>query len=97
MNWFDWTIGILILSTLGVVETRAAMLGSRIKRLEKKLDLVLRALNIEPDSCDDLSEAVKEIARDPNRKIEAIKAYREETGASLVEAKEAVENFQAGL
>ena len=39
------------------------------------------------------SDRVKEIARDPNRKIEAIKVYREETGAGLAEAKEAVEAF----
>ena len=40
-----------------------------------------------------LSDRVKELARDPTRKIEAIKVYREETGASLVEAKEAVETY----
>lgn len=42
-----------------------------------------------------LSENVKQIAADPNRKIEAIKAYRNETGASLSEAKKAVEEFAA--
>jgi hypothetical protein len=40
-----------------------------------------------------LSDRVKEIARDPARKIEAIKAYREETGAGLVEAKGVVEAY----
>jgi hypothetical protein len=40
-----------------------------------------------------LSEKVKSLARDPNRKIEAIKVYREETGAGLAEAKEAVEDY----
>ncbi len=40
-----------------------------------------------------LSDRVKELARDPELKIEAIKAYREETGASLAEAKDAVEAF----
>lgn len=42
-----------------------------------------------------LSDRVKELARDPARKIEAIKVYREETGAGLAEAKEAVEAFTA--
>ncbi len=37
------------------------------------------------------SERVRAIAQDPKRKIEAIKLYREETGAGLKEAKEAVE------
>jgi hypothetical protein len=40
-----------------------------------------------------LSDHVREIARDPSRKIEAIKAYREETRAGLAEAKQAVEAF----
>ena len=40
-----------------------------------------------------LSDRVKQLASDPSQKIEAIKVYREETGASLVEAKEAVEAF----
>jgi hypothetical protein len=44
-----------------------------------------------------LSERVKELARDPGRKIEAIKAYREETGAGLAEAKEAVEAYLGTL
>jgi hypothetical protein len=40
-----------------------------------------------------LSDRVKQLASDPTRKIEAIKVYREETGAGLAEAKEAVEAF----
>ena len=33
------------------------------------------------------------MALDPDRKIEAIKLYRQETNASLKDAKEAVEEF----
>ena len=33
------------------------------------------------------------LARDPKKKIAAIKAYREETGATLVQAKGAVEKY----
>ena len=40
-----------------------------------------------------LSDRVKQLAGDPARKIEAIQAYREETGAGLAEAKEAIETF----
>jgi ribosomal protein L7/L12 len=43
-----------------------------------------------------LSRAVMEIASDPGRKISAIKAYREETGLGLKEAKDAVEAWMAG-
>jgi ribosomal protein L7/L12 len=37
------------------------------------------------------------LAADPGRKIEAIKVYREETGAGLAEAKEAIESFINGM
>ncbi len=40
-----------------------------------------------------LSDRVKQLARDPATKSEAIKVYREETGAGLPEAKEIVEAF----
>lgn len=40
-----------------------------------------------------LSDRVKHLACDPTKKIEAIKVYREETGASLAKAKQAVEAF----
>ena len=40
-----------------------------------------------------LSDRVKEIASDPSRKIEAIRLYREESGASLAAAKQKVEEF----
>jgi ribosomal protein L7/L12 len=41
-----------------------------------------------------LSQRVKDIARDPSHKIAAIKAYREETGAGLAEAKNAIEAWR---
>jgi hypothetical protein len=44
-----------------------------------------------------LSESVKSLARDPGRKIEAIKMYREETGRGLAEAKDAVEAYMQTL
>ena len=40
-----------------------------------------------------LSDRVKEIASHPDRKIEAIKVYREESGVGLAEAKKMVEAY----
>jgi ribosomal protein L7/L12 len=40
-----------------------------------------------------LSARVQQLADDPAGKIQAIKVYREETGASLAEAKKAVEEY----
>lgn len=40
-----------------------------------------------------LSEEVQRLARDPAKKIEAIKLHREQTGLGLAEAKADIENF----
>ena len=66
----------------------------RLRRVEYKLDLVLTHLGIEyvPPA----KAAWQALADDPARKIAAIKAYREETGSSLADAKAAVEAYQAG-
>ena len=63
-------------------------LGARLDRIEKKLDLILKHLGI--DYRDDQSDQVIALLRQ-GRKIEAIKVYREMTGAGLAEAKAAVE------
>lgn len=58
----------------------------RMAKIERGMD-PYRPIERQP-----LSEHVKHLASDPARKIEAIKVYREETGAGLAEAKEAVES-----
>jgi ribosomal protein L7/L12 len=70
----------------------------RLNRLERKVDFLLRELNLVekeeatlPDFGPVLTE-VAELARQ-NRKIEAIKLYREMTGAGLKEAKEVVDRL----
>ncbi len=65
----------------------------KVNRVEGLLLRLLRHHGIDTTELLPLSERVKEIARDPTRKIEAIKFYREETGASLAEAKQAVEDY----
>ena len=62
---------------------------SRLQRVERKLDLILTHLGVEytpPPKA-----GWQEIAADLSRKIEAIKAYREEHDVGLAEAKRAVE------
>jgi ribosomal protein L7/L12 len=90
------------LVALGVV-VAVAVVGSyldtkaRIARIEHKLNVLLRHSGIDTGHGSALSERVKDLARDPARKIEAIKTYREETGAGLAEAKTAVEAYIHGL
>ncbi len=69
--------------------------AKRLRRIESKLDRILDHLGIrQNDLADDsgLSTTVRALA-DRGQKINAIKAYREETGAGLKDAKEAVEAY----
>lgn len=61
---------------------------ARLARIERKLDMIIEHLGIEiPDH---ISPAIRQAIQD-GRKIEAIKLYRDETGAGLREAKETIE------
>ncbi len=86
--WFDFfTSG----SSMLTADERA-----RLARIERKLDAVIAHLGIAVPGADEgLSADVRELA-EAGRKIEAIKLYRERTGAGLAEAKRAVEEHSAG-
>ena len=64
-------------------------IGARLHRLELKVDAIIQHLGIELQA---LSTKVRELAND-GKKIEAIKVYREETGAGLKDARDAVEAY----
>jgi hypothetical protein len=66
----------------------------RLLRIEQKLDLIMTHLGI--DYVPPPKAAWQELADDPGQKIDAIKAYREQHSAGLVEAKKAVEDYIQG-
>lgn len=66
-------------------------LNARLGRLQRTLDRLARHQGADIGA--GLSDNVKELARDPARQIEAIKTHRDETGAGLAEAKQAVEDY----
>ncbi|MFE3201837.1 hypothetical protein ACWGR4_26015 [Embleya sp. NPDC055664] len=66
---------------------------SRLVRVERKLDLIMRHLGIEED---DSELAQVRALVDEGRTMEAIKVHRETTGASLKEAKDVVDAIKAG-
>jgi hypothetical protein len=66
----------------------------RLRRIEDKLDLILAHLGIH--DVPQPKPVWQELADDPGQKIMAIKAYREEHGAGLAEAKKAVEDYIEG-
>jgi hypothetical protein len=92
----EWIASFAVLFGLGALAVVLSQMQNRLQRNERKLNALLRHFNIDTTSGLPLSDRVKEIASDPSRKIQAIKVYREETGAGLAEAKEAVEAFIAG-
>lgn len=67
----------------------------RLARVEQKLDLLLTHAGL--DYTPPAKAAWQALADDgPARKIAAIRAYREETGAGLAEAKQTVEDYIEG-
>ncbi|MFF7747920.1 ribosomal protein L7/L12 [Streptomyces sp. NPDC007971] len=75
--------------TLSTV-SRFARADERLARVERKLDLVIKHLDLREElpRMDEVNALVRE-----GKKIQAIKVYREATGAGLKEAKEAVERL----
>jgi len=67
----------------------------RIQELERKLNLVLTHLGIDPSVRVAPSSHVIDLATDPRKRIEAIKAYREQTGAGLKEALAIIDEIAA--
>jgi len=76
-----------------VHENDLKMLRDRIKELEENLKVVYRKLELAyPESSDPINSAQVQDALRRGNKIEAIKLYRELTGAGLAEAKDAIDN-----
>ncbi|GHK03469.1 hypothetical protein SY2F82_52660 [Streptomyces sp. Y2F8-2] len=80
----------LLLAGFAGVEARIKRTDRRMARVERKLDLVLDRLGLHQGDPD--LERVAALLRD-GKNIQAIKVYREITGADLKEAKEAVERM----
>ena len=80
-----------------ITEADIQLLRSRINELEDRLNFLYRRLNIEyldPNSDPTLSPQIQAALRRGN-KIEAIKIYRELTGAGLAEAKEVIDRLES--
>ncbi|WP_240677851.1 ribosomal protein L7/L12 [Actinacidiphila soli] len=86
----DYILPLLAISLFAYGLTVSAM-ESKIKRVERKLDLLLQHLGADEPTPAGL-ERVREQLRQ-GRQIQAIKIYRELTGAGLKEAKEAVDRL----
>ncbi|WP_073925746.1 ribosomal protein L7/L12 [Streptomyces sp. CB03911] len=76
------------------MESRLRRMDRRLTAMDRRLDLIIDHLGARPgdDSHEPAFPQVAALLRD-GKKIHAIKAYREITGADLREAKEAVERM----
>ncbi|WP_431044214.1 ribosomal protein L7/L12 [Streptomyces sp. P1-3] len=83
-------VALVVIGGIAGVDGMIKHNGRRIARVERKIDLILDHLGLREH--DPELERVAELARN-GRKIQAIKAYREVTGAGLKEAKDAVDRM----
>ena len=93
MHVTDIAVVFLVLAAFwGVmtVQSRISQADKRVARVERKLDLVIDHLGLNGED-PRMGEVVSLVRTD--RKIQAIKVYREITGADLKEAKEAVDRL----
>jgi ribosomal protein L7/L12 len=93
-----WILLLAIVCVIGVGELRSQIAilqkkASSLSRIEAKLDLLLKDAGIAYEPFADLPPSVVEALRG-GEKIQAIKCYREATGAGLKEAKEFIEEVQ---
>ena len=83
----------IVVSLFVLVVAPLWAIDRRTKRLERMLSAVQSRLGIDGSLIPEPSDEVRALAADPNKKVAAIKAYREQTGLGLREAKEVVERL----
>lgn len=85
-------VAAVVLLASSVTARRHAETRLALRRLETRVDQLLQTAGLAPE--EDLAEVHRAVAE--GEKIQAIKAYREATGADLVAAKSAVERIERG-
>jgi hypothetical protein len=83
-------VAVLVLVTVSLFARGGGDVSGRARAIDRKLDLVLQNLGIDPYQ--GLDNQVAELVRS-GQKIEAIKLYRAQTGVGLKEAKDYVERL----
>ena len=81
----EYMLAFLLIGNLGCCAANYARTGTDMQNVEQ-LNLVLAHLGIDPTAQIAPSSGVISLAADPRQRIEAIKAYRMQTGAGLKEA-----------
>ena len=72
-----------------------ARIHERLRQLEAQLERLLQEAGVPAGEALEPSDAVKALARDPAQRIEAIRAYRRQTGLGLREARAVIDRLGA--
>ena len=88
---FEW----LAMGALLLIWFTVTRIERRLDKQEMRVDLLLRQAGIDPSRPAEPSDHVKLLAQQPSQRIQAIKAYRRETGADLRSAKAVIESLQS--
>jgi ribosomal protein L7/L12 len=96
MEWFVFS-AVIALVGVGMAFTGASTqerrsTAARLTSIQRKLDLVMEHLGI-ADTGPEQAEVVRHL--EAGKPIHALRAYRRHTGASLLEAKQAVDRIAA--
>ena len=96
MDQWQWWVPV---TTLFIIWQWISVLRSNERLQKRVLDLEIRLQKVQDhigfvaDANPAITDDVKVLARTPGSKIAAIKLYRQQTGAGLKEAKDAVERM----
>jgi len=85
-----WLVLAIFLVVFGSLRTAKVNNEWRLSRLERKVDLILSHLGLDPNQ--GVNEKIVELMK-AGQKIQAIRLYREQTGVGLKEAKDYVESL----
>ncbi len=89
----DQIFPLLLMLALVLGLAQLSRLQTQLQDAQAKLDALLKHLGVEWGQYAEPSEAVKTLAKHPSTRIEAIKAYREQTGLGLKEAQEVIDKL----
>jgi ribosomal protein L7/L12 len=93
----SWAVILLVVAAAGAVLASAATwiqerrsVAAQLSSIQRKLDLVMNHLDI-ADAAPELPEVVRHLEN--GQPVAAVRAYRQQTGASLLAAKQAVDRI----
>jgi hypothetical protein len=89
-------LAIVFLAVLLVVY-QIVVIRFSVARIERKLAHVAAFLHIDTSKSPPPSERVRDLARQPGRKLDAVRAYSGDTGLGVVESAAAIEAYLATL